>query len=260
MIRPIPATVSLAGLGAEPAGAYRYAYSNILISADEHVQTGCRTWLPPLSRPPGPRRRRSSTPGCSSWTRSHPPPASVLPESAARNVSAFGVASSHSGHPARHQAPNQEPGRILIPGDGAAGDQGLRMGLSAGDGGYATPAAGPVSTTSWHYGLRRTRRLVTGGSHRPRSTWPDQARLAFLAVTHRYKRTNCLWLERFQLSLPTLRGCLRSGTDISSSTDLPVLPPGVWKTRRSGCPLSRALPLRPRCPGRHGHPWLDADR
>ena len=31
----------------------------------------------------------------------------------------------------RHRAPNQQPGRILIPGDGAAGDQGLRIGLPA---------------------------------------------------------------------------------------------------------------------------------
>jgi len=29
--------------------------------------------------PPGARRRRSSTPGCSSWTRNHPPPESVFP-------------------------------------------------------------------------------------------------------------------------------------------------------------------------------------
>jgi len=35
-----------------------------------------------LSAGCGPRRRRSSTPGCSSWTRSHPQPASVLPERA----------------------------------------------------------------------------------------------------------------------------------------------------------------------------------
>ena len=50
----------------------------------------------------------------------------------------------------------------------------------------ATPTACPVSMTSWRYGLRRTCRLVTGRSHRPRSTWPNQARLALLAVTHRY--------------------------------------------------------------------------
>ena len=41
----------------------------------------------------------------------------------------------------------------------------------------------------------RTCRLVTGRSHRPRPTWPDQARLPPLAVTHRYKRAHCLWLE-----------------------------------------------------------------
>ena len=45
-----------------------------------------------------------------------------------------------------------------------------------------------------------TCRLVTGRSHRPRSTWPNQARLAFLAVTHRYKRTHCLWLEQLQIA------------------------------------------------------------
>jgi hypothetical protein len=65
--------------------------------------------------------------------------------------------------------PNREPGRTLIPGDGAAGDQGLRIGCLPGNGGYATPAACPASMTSWRYGLRRTCRLVTGRSHRPRS-------------------------------------------------------------------------------------------
>jgi hypothetical protein len=53
--------------------------------------------------------------------------------------------------------------RILIPGDGAAGDQGAsEQACLPGNGGYATPAACPVSTTSWRYGLRRTCRLVTG--------------------------------------------------------------------------------------------------
>lgn len=44
----------------------------------------------------GPSRRRSRTPGCSSWTRSHPPPAPALPEGA--EGPCLGVASSHSGH------------------------------------------------------------------------------------------------------------------------------------------------------------------
>ena len=103
--------------------------------------------------------------------------------------------------PTRHRAPNQEPGRILIPDDGAAGDQGAQnRPVCPAMAATRTPAACPVSTTSWRHGLRRTCRLVTGRSHRPRSTWPDQARLAFLAVTHRYKRTHCLWLEQFQIA------------------------------------------------------------
>jgi hypothetical protein len=89
--------------------------------------------------------------------------------------------------PTRHRAPSQQPGRILIPGDGAAGIRGPQNRP-----GYATPAACPVSTTSWRYDLRRTCRLVTGRSPRPRSTWPNLARLPLPAVTHRYKRTYCL--------------------------------------------------------------------
>src|ERR1700749_744665 len=55
-------------------------------------------------------------------------------------------------------------------------------------------------TGSWRHGLRRTCRLGTGRSHRTRSTWPDQDRLPLPAVTHRYKRAHCLWLERFQIA------------------------------------------------------------
>jgi len=81
-----------------------------------------RTWRPPLLGPPGPRHRRSSTPGCSSRTRSHPPPASVLPESAVRKSLPWrGELTFRT--PTLHRAPNQQPGKILIPGDGAAGDQ-----------------------------------------------------------------------------------------------------------------------------------------
>src|SRR4029077_6353207 len=63
----------------------------------------------------------------------------------------------------RHQAHGTMPGH-------------LETGWRPGDGGAEV-------TCSW---VRD--RVVTGRSHRPRSTWPDQARLAFLAVTHRYKR------------------------------------------------------------------------
>jgi hypothetical protein len=97
----------------------------------------------------------------------------------------------------RHRA----RGPTSLPGDGAAGDQGAQNRPACPTmAATRTPAACPVSTTSWRYGLRRTYRLVTGRSHRPRSTWPNQARLAFLAVTHRYNRTHCLWLEPFQIA------------------------------------------------------------
>jgi hypothetical protein len=121
---------------------------------------------------------------------------------AARKVSAS-VRRAHIRDTCAASAPDREPGRILIPGDGAAGDQRAQHRP-------ACPAmaatrrqrACPVSTTSWRHGLRRTCRLVTGRSQRSRSTWPNQARLAFLAVTHRYKRAHCLWPEQFQIDAP----------------------------------------------------------
>jgi hypothetical protein len=154
------------------------------------------TALPPARR--GPRRRRSSTPGCSSWTQ--PSAASIRPprERGAEGP-CQGVASSHSGHlrgtgPRTSNWKDPDPLRRSSRGSGGSG-----QGCLPGDGGYTTPAACPVSTTSWRYGPRRTGRLVTGRSHRPRSAWPDQAGLAFLAVTHRYKRTHRLWPEQFQI-------------------------------------------------------------
>ena len=148
---------------------------DILISADEHAQTSRPEHGDHRHSlgPPGPRRRRSSTPGCPSWTRSHPPPASVFPEGAARKVSAPG---RRAHIPDTYAASGPEPGTCKDPdpGDGAAGDQGAQnrpvcLAMAA----TRTPAACPVSTTSRRYGLRRTCRLVTGRSHRPRSTWPE---------------------------------------------------------------------------------------
>ena len=80
--------------------------------------------------PPGPRRRRSSTPGCSSWTRNHPPTESVFPR-ARHGRSSASVRRACIPDIYAASGPNREPGRILIPGDGAAGDQGLRIGLPA---------------------------------------------------------------------------------------------------------------------------------
>ena len=161
-----------------------------------------RTWRPPLPRPAaGPDAAEAARPvacraGRAAIRSQHP---SSLRARRGRSLPWCGERTFRA--PTRHRAPNQEPGRILIPGDGAAGDQGAQNrpacpAMAA----TRTPAACPVSTTSRRYGLRRTCRLVTGRSHRPRSTWPNQARLAFLAVTHRYKRTNCLWLEPFQIA------------------------------------------------------------
>jgi hypothetical protein len=162
---------------------------NARYSADEHAQTNespnMATATPSARR--GPRRRGSSTPGCPSWAHSHPPPLSVLPESAARKILVW---RAHIPDTYAASAPNQQPGRIR-------GSASARL---PGDGGYATPVACRVSTISWRHGLRRTCRLGTGRSHRPRSTWPDQDRLACPAVTHRYKRTHCLWLEQFQIA------------------------------------------------------------
>jgi hypothetical protein len=51
-----------------------------------------------------------------------------LPEGAARKVSAS-VRRACIPDTYAASGPNREPGRILIPGDGAAGDHGLRIGL-----------------------------------------------------------------------------------------------------------------------------------
>ena len=88
------------------------------------------THLGPPGAQTAQRRRRSSTPGRSNWTRSHPPPASVFPEGAARKVSAS-VRRAYIPDTYAASGPNRELGRILIPGDGAAGDQGLKIGLPA---------------------------------------------------------------------------------------------------------------------------------
>jgi len=123
----------------------------------------------------GPRRRRSSTPGCPSWTPSHPPQASVLPEGAVRRGSALVWRACI---PDTCAASGPEPGTWKDPGPrrrSSRGSGGSEQACLPGNGGYATPAACPVSTTSWRYGLRRTCHLVTGRSHRPRSAWPNQA-------------------------------------------------------------------------------------
>ena len=106
--------------------AKRYAVTTPAIrqmSMPKPVCPNMATATPP--GPPGPRRRRSSTPGCSSWRRNHRPPESVFPRARhGRSLPRCGELAFRT--PPRHRAPDREPGTILIPGGGAAGDQGAQ--------------------------------------------------------------------------------------------------------------------------------------
>ena len=161
-----------------------------------------RTWRPPLPRPArGPRQRRSGTPGLLELD-AQPSAASIrLPEGGAPKVSAAAqVRRAHIRIPTRHRTPDQEPGRILIPGDGAAGDQEAQNTFACAEiAGYATPVACPSQRLPSAM-LSGAHRLVADRARGPRSAWFNQARLALLAVTLRYKRTPCLWLEQFQIA------------------------------------------------------------
>src|SRR5262249_31146680 len=70
------------------------------------------------------------------------------PEGAAPKLSApVQVRRAHIRAPERHRAPNQEPGRIVIPRRrGSRGSQGSEQAGVRGNSGYATPAACPVAT------------------------------------------------------------------------------------------------------------------
>jgi hypothetical protein len=102
--------------------------------------------------------------------------------------------------PDTYAASGPEPGRILIPGDGAAGDQGLRIGLPA-----------------WPWRLRDARGLsrlndflalwsqayMPSCNRQVTSTSIHMAKpgpVALLAVTYRCERTHCLWLDQFQIA------------------------------------------------------------
>ena len=90
----------------------------------------------------GPGRRRSSTPGGLRLARSHPPPESI--SSPGRRTERLPRCGELTFRTPRGVGPEPGPGRTLIPGDGAAGDQ------------RAQNKPVPVSTASWRYGLRRT--------------------------------------------------------------------------------------------------------
>jgi hypothetical protein len=105
---------------------------DVLISADEQAQTNeSRTWRPPLPRPAGgphaaEAARRVARAGRAANRGQHP---SSLRARHGRSLPWCGKLTFQA--PARHRAPNREPGRILIPGDGAARDQGAQNSLPA---------------------------------------------------------------------------------------------------------------------------------
>ncbi len=159
-----------------------------------------RTWRPPLSRPAGgpdasEAGRRVARAGRAAIRRQHP---SSLRPRRGRSLPWCGEFTFRT--PTRHRATNQQTRRILIPGDGAAGDQGLRIGLSARR--WRLRATRGLSRLNDSLALWSQAYMlsVTGRSHRPRSAWPTRARLAFLAVTHRYNGT--LSLARTISDLP----------------------------------------------------------
>jgi hypothetical protein len=143
-----------------------------------------------------PRRRRSSMPGYSNWTRSHPAPASVFPEGVSRKVSAS-MRRAHIPDTYAASGPNQEPGRILIP----------RRRSSRGSGAQNRPACLAMGLRDacglsrlndflalWSQAHMPSCNGTSTSIHRPN---PDPASAP--RGHDRYKRTHCLWLEQFQI-------------------------------------------------------------
>ena len=90
------------------------------MSMPEPARPNTATVTPSARR--GPDGAEAGRRGGSSWARNHPPPESVFLRRGREGL-CLGTASLHSGHLRGIGATNREPGRILIPGDGAAGDQ-----------------------------------------------------------------------------------------------------------------------------------------
>src|SRR6266480_5544309 len=99
----------------------------VLISADEHAQTSespnMATATPSARRGPDAAEaaRQVARAGRAAIRRPHP---FSLRARRGRSLPWCGELTFRT--PTRHRAPNQQPGRILIPGDGAAGDQGAQ--------------------------------------------------------------------------------------------------------------------------------------
>ena len=100
----------------------------MLTSADEHAQTsgpehGDRhSPRPAESSDSAEATRRGARVGRAAIRSQHPSSRGRRTE----GLCPVQVRRAHIRTPTRHRAPNQEPGRILVPGDGAAGDQGAQ--------------------------------------------------------------------------------------------------------------------------------------
>jgi hypothetical protein len=175
----------------------------VLISADEHAQTsGAELGDRHSPRPAGAQTAQKQHAGVAraghaAIRRQHP--SSRGAQHRRSLPAAQGAASSY---PDTYAASGPGPGTWKDPDPRRRSNRGsgAQIGLRARQDRLRDACGLSRLNASWRYGLRRTRRLVAGRSPRPRSAWSDQARLAFLAVTHRYTRTPCLWLEQFQIA------------------------------------------------------------
>ena len=128
-----------------------------------------------------------------------------LPEGAARKVSAS-VRRACIRDTYAASGPNREPGRILIPGDGAAGDQEAQNR-------HACPAMAAKRRLRAVPSQRPPGAMVS--AHMPSCNGQVTSTSVHMAkpgsasaprITHRNNRTLCLWLEQFQIESLPIRG------------------------------------------------------
>jgi hypothetical protein len=114
-----------------------------------------------LLGPPGPQTAQKQYAGSLEVDAQPSAARTHLPEGAARKVSAS-VRRAYIPIPDTSAASGPGPGTWKDPDPrrrSSRGSEGSEQACLPGNGGYATPAGCPVSTTSWRYDLRRTCRL-----------------------------------------------------------------------------------------------------
>jgi hypothetical protein len=159
-----------------------------IIGSDEHAQTsgpghGDRQLSSARRGPDSAEAARRVAP---SWTRSHPPPASVFPRAQhRRSLPRRRVRRAHIRTPARHRAPG--PGTWKDPGPRRRSNRGPRA--------QNRPACAATAATRRLRPVRLNASWLWSQAHTPsysRQVTPTsirmvkQARLALLVVTHRY--------------------------------------------------------------------------